>query len=130
MKFLYEQIIIKSNLLFCYFVRFTCLGLPHTFNIFLILPVRRRIRPHEWNNDRMSLTNWSLQDRIKATMDRIATKTPVLSTDVNSRMTNSQRFDSSLPTWMRGEHAQMYLCDILDGSRTPTPEVERPVFRP
>ena len=92
--------------------------------------LRRKVRPHEWNNDRMSLTNWNLQDRIKTTLDRIATTRKIQNNTLYSRLTNSQKYDSALSTWYNGEYGQIYLCEILDSSDKDESKDNKPVFRP
>lgn len=94
------------------------------------LLLHRKVRPHEWNFERMSLTNWELQDRIKTTLDRIEkTKTSQNLLD-SSRLTYSQTYDSAFSTWYTGEHAQLYLCQILQGVKQKPKKDQRPVFRP
>jgi len=104
---------------------------------FFSLSVRRKFRPYEWNHERSSLMNWELQDRIKATLERIATRRKISKTLHYTRLTNSQKFDSSLSTWYRGDCGQIYLCVILaDGEnssekpRKSDETLKRPVFKP
>lgn len=94
------------------------------------LLLRRKVRPHEWNNERMSLTCWPLQDRIKSTLERIEKTTNIQNNAMYSRLTNSQKYDSALPTWYNGEFGQMYLCEILDSTNKEESGEDKPVFRP
>lgn len=94
------------------------------------LLLRRKIRPHEWNNDRMSLTNWYLQDRIKSTLDRIGKTTKIENNVLYTRLTNSQKYDSALSTWYNGHYGQIYACEILDGSKVNDRDTTKPVFLP
>jgi len=94
------------------------------------LLLRRKVRPHEWNNERMSLTNWELQDRIKTTLDRIEQTKTTTNACTQSRLTYSQHYDSSFATWYTGSHAQLYLCEILKGTKRKDREDGRPVFKP
>ena len=57
--------------------------------------------------------NWNLQDRIKSTIERIESKRRVSKTQHFTRVTESQKYDSFLSTWYKGEVGQIYLCIIL-----------------
>lgn len=57
--------------------------------------------------------NWELQDRIKSTIERIESKRRVSKTQHFTRLTESQKYDSSLSTWYKGDTGQIYLCVIL-----------------
>ena len=97
--------------------------------------VRRKFRPYEWNHERNSLMNWELQDRIKATLERIETKRKISKTQHYTRLTESQKYDSFLSTWYCGEYGKIYLCVILTGEmntkKNPNPvKYNKPVFRP
>ena len=97
--------------------------------MFYPLLVHRKVRPYEWNHERMSLTNWSLQDKIRSTLDRIEKTRTIRNNGIYSRLTNSQKYDSALSTWYQGEHAQLYLCEILNGEDKVKND-NRPVFLP
>ncbi|XP_066919814.1 ankyrin repeat domain-containing protein 60-like [Clytia hemisphaerica] len=99
------------------------------------LLLRRKFRPYEWNHERNSLMNWELQDRIKATLERIETKRKISKTQHYTRLTESQKYDSFLSTWYCGEYGKIYLCVILTGETNtktnPNPiKYNKPVFRP
>lgn len=57
--------------------------------------------------------NWELQDRIKSTIERIESKRRVSKTQHFTRLTESQKYDSFLSTWYKGDTGQIYLCVIL-----------------
>ena len=95
--------------------------------------VGRKVRPHEWNLERSSLTCWSLQDRIKSSLDRIETTgSNVQKHTMFSRLTTSQKYDSALSTWYNGQHGQIYLCQILPEAGEAIKQTihDKPVFRP
>lgn len=73
----------------------------------------RKVRQYEWSYEREHLTNWPLQDRVRANMLRISKIADGASSQQEQRVTESWKFDSSLSTWFRGPYQQMYLCNIL-----------------
>ncbi|XP_057317200.1 ankyrin repeat domain-containing protein 60-like isoform X2 [Hydractinia symbiolongicarpus] len=91
--------------------------------------LQRKVRSFEWKNNRTSLTNWSLQERIKRGLDRIEETRKVQTNEQYSRLTNSQMYDSALSTWFKSTHAQIYLCEILD-SQTKSTRRKKLVFKP
>ena len=78
----------------------------------------------------MSLTNWDVQNRIKATLDRIEQTCTTANKSEPTRLTFTQQFDSALQTHLSGPYAQVYLCEILKGGRRKSKENSKPVFKP
>eukprot|EP00795_Rhopilema_esculentum_P010821 gene10821-19633_t len=92
----------------------------------------RRVRAHEWSNNREALHNWKVQARVKANYEKVKEKMQQWEHARSYRMTKAQMFDSTIPTWIQGPLAKKYLCIILDGTVTAKElsRGERKVFRP